>query len=95
MSATDLNGAACETGWKSPGRAGRCRFVFDYENHTSDTVQVDGKDVSVQIPFAVCSAVLLPSDTFYNIEVTNGKSSLHGGPESGCRLRLPRALWTA
>lgn len=55
------------------GKSGQVQIRFDYENHTSDTVQVDGKDVSVQIPFAVCSAVLLPSDTFYNIEVTNGK----------------------
>lgn len=46
------------------GKSGQVRIRFDYENLTSDTGYV---------PFAVCTALFLPSDVFYHIEVTNGK----------------------
>lgn len=55
------------------GQSGNVRIRFDYENHTSETVDMDGKDLNVPVPFAAFSAVLLPSDTFYNVDVTNGK----------------------
>lgn len=55
------------------GKSGEVRIRFDYENHTSETVETDGKEVEVQVPFAVLSAVFLPGDVFSNVEVTNGK----------------------
>lgn len=55
------------------GKSGRVRIRFDYENHTAETVAVEGREIEVQVPFAVCTAAFLPSDTFYNVEVTNGK----------------------
>jgi putative membrane protein len=55
------------------GQSGRVSIRFDYENQTSETITVDGQDTTVQVPFLACSTVLLPSDTFYNISVTNGK----------------------
>lgn len=55
------------------GKSGHLRMRFDYENHTFDTVTIDGREVNVQIPFTVLSAMFLPADVFYNIEVDNGK----------------------
>lgn len=55
------------------GKSGKVRIRFDYENHTSETVTVGGKEVQVQTPFTVVSAMFLPSDVFYNTEVKNGK----------------------
>lgn len=55
------------------GKSGEVRIRFDYENHTAKTVDVDGKKVQVTVPFAVLSALVLPSDTFSNIEVSGGK----------------------
>lgn len=55
------------------GKSGRFRMRFDYENLTSETVEVDGGSVKTQVPFVVFSAAFLPSEIFSNIEVTNGK----------------------
>jgi putative membrane protein len=58
---------------KLAGKSGKIRILFEYENQTSETVTVDEKEMNVQIPFAVCSMMFLPSDKFSDIEVTNGK----------------------
>lgn len=55
------------------GKSGKVTIRFDYENHTAQTVDVDGKTVEVKVPFVVMSTMILPSDVFSNIEVTNGK----------------------
>lgn len=55
------------------GKSGRVTIRFDYENTATETVTVKKKAYEVQTPFLVMSALVLPSDTFSNIEVTNGK----------------------
>lgn len=56
------------------GKSGKVKIRFDYENKTSETVQVDGKDINVKVPFMALSALTLPADTFSNIQVSNGKN---------------------
>ena len=58
---------------KLAGKSGRVTIRFDYENTATETVTVKKKAYEVQTPFLVMSALVLPSDTFSNIEVTNGK----------------------
>lgn len=62
---------------KSPdemaGVSGNVKIRFDFENRTSETVNVDGKNVEVPVPFAVVTAVMLPADIFSNVEVSSGK----------------------
>ena len=60
------------------GKSGSVRIRFDYENHTSEKVTVAGKTVDVQTPFVLLSVMFLPSDTFSNIKVTNGKVMTSG-----------------
>lgn len=56
------------------GQSGKVRIRFDYTNHIKKTVQIQDTDVDVYVPFAAFSAMVLPSDTFSNIEVSNGKT---------------------
>ncbi|MDO5147002.1 MAG: hypothetical protein Q4D60_08355 [Eubacteriales bacterium] len=55
------------------GKSGKVKIRFDYENHTKETVKVDGEDISVQTPFSMMTALILPSDTFSDVETTSGK----------------------
>ena len=55
------------------GKSGAVRIRFDYENHTSQRVTVNGRNMEVQTPFVLMSMLFLPSDTFSNVRVTNGK----------------------
>lgn len=56
------------------GKNGKVRIRFDYENHTSETVEINGEKVEVPVPFTMVSAMFLPSDVFSNITVSNGKT---------------------
>ena len=55
------------------GKSGQVKIRFDYENTSTGTVTVKNKAYQVQTPFLVMSALALPSDTFSNIQVENGK----------------------
>ena len=55
------------------GKSGRVRIRFDYTNHTSETVTVDGQEYTVCVPFTAITAVVLDGDKFSNIEADNGK----------------------
>lgn len=58
---------------KLAGKSGKVKIRFDYTNNTSNTVKVNKKDVSVQTPFTIVSAMILPSENFSNVEVENGR----------------------
>lgn len=55
------------------GVSGEVKIRFEFENHTASTVEVEGKKKEVRIPFTAISAVMLPSDVFTNVEISNGK----------------------
>ena len=55
------------------GKSGRVTIRMDYENKETRTVEVNGRKEQIHIPFAMLSGMLLPQDTFSNIEVTNGR----------------------
>ena len=58
---------------KLAGKSGQVKIRFDYENSATETVTVKNKAYQVQTPFLVISALALPSDTFSNIQVENGR----------------------
>lgn len=58
---------------KLAGQSGEIRIRFDYENKETRTVNTGGKDITVHVPFAVMSTVVMPSDIFSDIEVDGGK----------------------
>ena len=55
------------------GKSGSLKIRFDYENHTREETNVNGKKVELPVPFAAISALLLSEDNATNIEVKNGK----------------------
>lgn len=55
------------------GVSGRVTIRFEYENKTSETVDVDGKQIETPVPFLVISSVILPTEIFSNVEVSDGK----------------------
>lgn len=54
------------------GKSGKVTIRFDYENHEKVTVDKDGKQIEVYVPFTVMTGMIV-NDDFKNIEVTNGK----------------------
>ncbi|MEI3245509.1 MAG: hypothetical protein V8S26_05075, partial [Lachnospiraceae bacterium] len=58
---------------KLAGQSGKLKIRFDYENTTSQTIYVDGKNVNVKVPFVMLFALFLDEDTASNISVENGK----------------------
>lgn len=55
------------------GKSGKVTIHFDYTNNEKRTVQVDGKEAEVYVPFMMVSGMLLDNEKFTDVEVTNGK----------------------
>ena len=53
------------------GKSGRVTIRFDYQNKQYETVEIDGKQEKIYVPFAMLTGVLLDDDVFTNVEVTN------------------------
>ena len=61
------------------GKSGKVTIRFEYENNDKQTVEVNGKEVDVYTPFAMVSGMMLDSDKFTNVEISNGKVISDGG----------------
>ena len=61
------------------GKSGRVTIRFDYKNKQYETVEIDGKQEKIYVPFAMLSCVILDDDVFTNVTVTNGKLINDGG----------------
>ena len=55
------------------GKSGKVKIRFDYTNNESRTLNIDGKDVGVKVPFLAASMLMLPGDKFKNVKVSGGK----------------------
>ncbi len=55
------------------GKSGKVTIRFDYENRQYETVNIDGKNEKIYVPFGMLTGMLLDSDTFRNVEVSHGK----------------------
>lgn len=55
------------------GKSGRVSIRFDYKNNQYETVDIDGKQEKIYVPFAMITGVMLDNDIFTNVEVSNGK----------------------
>ena len=61
------------------GKSGRVTIRFDYNNKQYETVEIDGEQEKIYVPFAMLSCVILDDDVFTNVTVTNGKLINDGG----------------
>lgn len=71
------------------GVSGKVKIRFEYANKTQQKVETDGKEEMVKVPFTALSALLLPSDTFSNVEVSNGKVMDQDGQSIVLGLAFP------
>ena len=71
------------------GQSGHVVIRYSYENHTSETVTVDGEKQTVCVPFAAMSGLLLDNDVFRNVEVKNGRVVNDGDKTVVVGLALP------
>lgn len=55
------------------GKSGKVTIRFDYTNNDKKTVDINGKSEEIYTPFAMVSGVMLPTDKFSNVQVSNGK----------------------
>ncbi len=55
------------------GKSGKVTIRFDYKNNHSKTVEIDGKQETIYVPFAMITGMLLDNDIFTNVDVSNGK----------------------
>lgn len=70
------------------GKSGKVTIHFDYTNHSSYTETIDGKEVTVCVPFAAVTTMML-DDSFSNVEVENGKLELSGDNSIAIGYALP------
>lgn len=55
------------------GKSGRVKIRMDYENKETRKVSIGGKEQEIKVPFAMISGMVLPQETFSNIETTNAR----------------------
>lgn len=67
-----LDGSSISTD-ELAGKSGHVTIRYDYTNNQYETVEIDGKEEKIYVPFAMLTGMLLDNDVFTNVEVTNGK----------------------
>lgn len=55
------------------GKSGRVTIRFDYKNNQYETVEIDGKQEKIYVPFVMLTGVLLDNDIFSDVTVSGGK----------------------
>ncbi len=55
------------------GKSGKVTIRFDYKNNSSKMVKVNGQEQKIYVPFTMMTGVLLDTEIFENVTVTNGK----------------------
>ena len=55
------------------GKSGKVTVRYEYTNNQYETVDIDGKQEKIYVPFAMLTGMMLDNDVFSNISVTNGK----------------------
>lgn len=71
------------------GKSGRVSIRFDYKNNQYENVEIDGKTEKIYVPFAMLTGILLDTDNFTNIEVSNGKLINDGSRAAVIGFALP------
>lgn len=71
------------------GKSGKVTIRYDYVNNQYETVNIDGKDEKIYVPFAMLTGMLLDNNIFTNVEVSNGKIINDGDKTAVIGIALP------
>lgn len=74
---------------KLAGRSGNVKIRFDYINHETQTVDVNGEERTISTPFAVFTGVILDEENFVNVEMENGRVISDGSRIMAGGLAMP------
>ena len=55
------------------GKSGHVTMRFDYQNTQTETVEIDGEQEQLYVPFVMVTGMILDNENFTNVEVSNGK----------------------
>ena len=68
----ELNGKAISAE-ELAGKSGTVTIRYTYENYQYETVEIDGKQEKMYVPFAMLTGLLLDGSRFSDVTVTNGR----------------------
>lgn len=71
------------------GKTGKVTIRFDYSNHQFETVKIGGKQEKICVPFVMLTGMMLDTDVFRNVTVTNGKLENLGNEMAVIGIALP------
>ena len=71
------------------GKSGHVTIRFDYENRQYEMVEIDGTEEKIYVPFAMLTGLLLDSDRFTNVSVSNGKLFCDGSHTAVVGVAFP------
>lgn len=57
---------------KLAGKSGKIKIRYDYKNNSSMSMDVNGNKEEIYTPFVMATGIILPTDTFKNVTVSNG-----------------------
>lgn len=67
-----LDGAAISAE-ELAGKSGQVTITYNFTNNQYETVEIDGQEEKIYVPFLMLTGMILNNDSFKNITVTNGK----------------------
>ncbi len=71
------------------GKSGDVKIRFDYSNNATYDTEIKGKETEVYVPFTTMTALMLPTDRFTDVTVTNGKVMSEGNNNIVLGLAFP------
>ena len=71
------------------GKSGHVVIRFDYQNNLYEMVNIDGKAEKIHVPFLMLTGMLLDTDRFSNVDVSNGKLINDGDRIAVVGIALP------
>lgn len=71
------------------GKSGNVKIRFDYTNNATYEAEIKGQETEVYVPFTTMTAMMLPTDRFTNVTVTNGKVMSEGNNNIVMGLAFP------
>ncbi|MDO5383132.1 MAG: hypothetical protein Q4F06_10520 [Eubacteriales bacterium] len=71
------------------GKNGKVTIRFEYINNQKKEITVNGKKQTAYVPFTMVTGMMLPTDKFSNVEVTNGKVTKVGDNVVALGITMP------
>jgi len=71
------------------GKSGKVTIRFDYKNNVTKSITIGGKNQIAYVPFTMITGMMLPTDQFSNVEITNGKLTKVGDKVVAVGMTMP------